>query len=247
MSGNILQILIMYNTLHKIVKIILSCIIYVGEIIMKLLTAIKKVLPVENESSHLKLLYSSIHPEVREEVVYRKNGKSVDKIIEFDLNTGSNVKTTHYDYFNDKKISSVDEFDRNTGKKIRTINYVLYKSVDEYDLETGKKLRTINFNVKDDTKISSIQEYDSETGKIVTISIYKRDGKTVSIIKKIDPITEKVTSWVNDKNLEYKPIEPAKVMTRCYDNIKIPDKKEKENIAQLIDNLYSNKIKFENI
>lgn len=36
-------------------------------------------------------------------------------------------------------------------------------------------------------------------------------------------------------------------MTRCYDNIKIPDKKEKENIAQLIDNLYSNKIKFENI
>lgn len=207
----------MYNTLHKIVKIILSCIIYVGEIIMKLLTA------------------------------YRKNGKSVDKIIEFDLNTGSKVKTTHYDYFNDKKIRSVDEFDRNTGKKIRTINYVLYKSVDEYDLETGKKLRTINFNVKDDTKLSSIQEYDSETGKIVTISIYKRDGKTVSIIKKIDPITEKVTSWVNDKNLEYKPIEPAKVMTRCYDNIKIPDKKEKENIAQLIDNLYSNKIKFENI
>lgn len=188
----------MYNTLHKIVKIILSCIIYVGEIIMN-------------------------------------------------LNTGSKVKTTHYDYFNDKKIRSVDEFDRNTGKKIRTINYVLYKSVDEYDLETGKKLRTINFNVKDDTKLSSIQEYDSETGKIVTISIYKRDGKTVSIIKKIDPITEKVTSWVNDKNLEYKPIEPAKVMTRCYDNIKIPDKKEKENIAQLIDNLYSNKIKFENI
>ena len=91
---------------------------------MKLLTAIKKVLPVENESSHLKLLYSSIHPEVREEVVYRKNGKSVDKIIEFDLNTGSKVKTTHYDYFNDKKIRSVDEFDRNTGKKIRTINYV---------------------------------------------------------------------------------------------------------------------------
>ena len=169
---------------------------------MKLLTAIKKVLPVENESSHLKLLYSSIHPEVREEVVYRKNGKSVDKIIEFDLNTGSKVKTTHYDYFNDKKIRSVDEFDRNTGKKIRTINYVLYKSVDEYDLETGKKLRTINFNVKDDTKLSSIQEYDSETGKIVTISIYKRDGKTVSIIKKIDPITEKVTSWVNDKILE---------------------------------------------
>lgn len=192
---------------------------------MKLLTAIQKVLPVEKDSSHLQLLYSNMHPETREEVVYRKNGKSVDKIIEFDVTTGSKVKTTHYDYFNDKKI----------------------RSVDEYDPETGKKLRTINFNVKDETKISSIQEYDSETGKIITISIYKRDGKTVSIIKKIDPVTEKVTSWVNNKNYEYKPVEPAKVMTRCYDNIKVMDKKDKENIAQLIDNLYSNKVKFENI
>ena len=236
---------------------------------MKLLTAIQKVLPVEKDSSHLQLLYSNMHPETREEVVYRKNGKSVDKIIEFDVNTGSKIKTTHYDYFNDKKIRSVDEYDRKTGKKLRTINYVLYKSVDEYDPETGKKLRTINyvlyksvdeydpetgkklrtinFNVKDETKISSIQEYDSETGKIITISIYKRDGKTVSIIKKIDPVTEKVTSWVNNKNYEYKPVEPAKVMTRCYDNIKVMDKKDKENIAQLIDNLYSNKVKFENI
>lgn len=216
---------------------------------MKLLTAIQKVFPdkPENDTSHLKLLYSNMHPETREEVVYRKNGKSVDKIIEFDVNTGSKVKTTHYDYFNDKKIRSVDEYDRKTGKKIRTVNYVLYKSVDEYDQETGKKLRTINFNVKDETKISSIQEYDIETGKITTISIYKRDGKTVSIIKKIDPVTEKVTSWVNNKNYEYIPVEPAKVMTRSYDNIKVTDPKDKENIAQLIDNLYSNKVKFENI
>lgn len=216
---------------------------------MKLLTAIHKVLPhkYETEDSHLKLLYSNMHPETREEVVYRKNGKSVDRIIEFDPHTGSKIKTTHYDYFNDKKVRSIDEYDRKTGRKIRTINYVLYKSVDEYDLETGKKIRTINFNVKDETKISSIQEYDLETGKIITISIYKRDGKTVSIIKKIDPVTEKVTSWVNNKNLEYKPIEPPKITTRYYDNIKTIPQKDKENIAQLIDNLYSNKIKFENI
>ena len=189
---------------------------------MKLLTAIQNVLPhkSEQEDSHLKLLYSNMHPETREEVVYRKNGKSVDRIIEFDPHTGSKIKTTHYDYFNDKKVRSIDEYDRKTGRKIRTINYVLYKSVDEYDLETGK---------------------------IITISIYKRDGKTVSIIKKIDPVTEKVTSWVNNKNLEYKPIEPPKITTRYYDNIKTIPQKDKENIAQLIDNLYSNKIKFENI
>ncbi len=216
---------------------------------MKLLTAIQNVLPhkSEKENSHLRLLYSNAHPETREEVVYRKNGKSVDRIVEFDSITGSKIKTTHYDYFNDKKIRSVDEYDRKTGRKIRTINYVLYKSVDEYDINTGKKIRTINFNVKDETKISSIQEYDLDTGKIVTISIYKRDGKTISIIKKIDPITEKVTSWVNNKNYEYKPVENIKSVPNYYDKIKPNPEKNKENIAQLIDNLYSNKLKFENI
>ena len=91
-------------------------------------------------------------------------------------------------------------YDRKSGRKIRTVNYVLYKSIDEYDLNSGKKVRTINFNIKDDTKISSIHEYDVNTGNIVTISIYKRDGKTVSIIKKIDPETKKVTSWINNSN-----------------------------------------------
>ena len=219
---------------------------------MKLLTAIQQALPENSRKNlsdnvHLKVLYSNMLPETREEVVYRKNGRSVDRVIVFDIQTGAKVKTTHYDYFNDKKIRSVDEYDRKTGKKIRTVNYVLYKSVDEYDAETGKKLRTINFNVKDETKISSIQEYDLDTGKIVTISIYKRDGKTVSIIKRIDPVTEKVTSWINNKNTGYKPVEPVKIMTRCYDNIKIADNKDKEDIAKLIDNLYCNNLKFENI
>ncbi len=220
---------------------------------MKLLSAIQNVLPSHNDRNfddvHLKLLYPNLHPETREEVIYRKNGKSVDKIIEFDINTNSKIKTTHYDYFNDKKIRSIDEYDRKTGKKLRTINYVLYKSIDEYDPNTGRKLRTVNFNIKDENKISSIQEYDPETGKIVTISIYKRDGKTVSIIKKIDPVTEKVSSWVNNSKINYKPLEPGKqtIPTRCYDNIKMLDTRTKENIAQLIDNLYRNNLKFENI
>ena len=114
----------------------------------------------------------------------------------------------------------------------------MYKSIDEYDIESGKKLRTINYNVKDETKISSIQEYDLETGKIITVSIYKRDGKTISIIKRIDPVTEKVTNWVNDNTK--KPFEPVKFTTRCYDNIKMKNDEEKEDIAKLIDNLYSN-------
>lgn len=198
----------------------------------------KKTLP-KVDNANLKLLFQNQNEEIKEKVVYRKNGKSVDKVIEFDTKTGSKIKTTHYDYFDDKKIRSIDEFDRQSGKKIRTINYVLYKSIDEYDLNSGKKIRTINYNVKDETKISSIQEYDIETGKIITVSIYKRDGKTISVIKRIDPITEKVTNWVNNDAIK-KPVEPAKITTRSYDNIRMMNKTEKEDIAKLLDNLYSN-------
>lgn len=201
---------------------------------------------VSNNDSHLKLLFPNVKPVTREEIVYRRNGKSVDKVVEFDIKTGSKLKTTHYDYFNDKKIRSVDEYDRDTGKKIRTINYVLYKSIDEFDLKTGKKLRTINFNVKDDSKISSIQEYDLETGKISTVSIYKRDGKTVSVIKKIDPETKKVTNTIN-KSTNRKYIEKPNFQTRSYDNIAPIKKEEQEYIARLIDNLYRRNLKFENI
>lgn len=232
---------------------------------MNLLAAIHQAFPEEKEDKPMKLLYSDMRPETREEIIYRKNGTSIDRVVEIDIISGSRVKTTHYDYFNDKKIRSIDEYDRKSGKKIRTINYVLYKSIDEYDLNSGKKVRTINFNIKDDTKISSIHEYDVNTGNIVTIFIYKRDGKTVSIIKKIDPETKKVTSWINNSNssnninssksnkisnskhIEYKQVETPKVVQPVYNNIKFTERRNKEDIARLIDSLYSNKVKFENI
>lgn len=214
---------------------------------MKLLTAIKNVLPepaqpvICRDNQYLKLLFSDSQEETKEKVIYRKNGRSIDKIIEFDKNTGSKLKTTYFDYFNDKKIRSIDEYDRHSGKKLRTINYVLYKSVDEYDIDTGKKVRTINYNIKDDAKISSIQEYNNETG-IITISIYKRDGKTVGIVKSYDPSTEKV---VNVSKKQYTPKEPALFSTRCYDNVRSIG--NNEDIAELIDNLYSKGTKFEHV
>lgn len=192
-----------------------------------------------NNFSNLKMLFPESESQKNEKIVYRKNGKSIDKIIEFDTKTGLKIKTTFFDYFDDKKIRSIDEFDKKTGKKTRTINYVLYKSIDEFDIESGKKLRTINFCVKDENKISSIQEYDLETGKIVTVSIYKRDGKTISIIKKIDPVTEKVTNWVDNSLTKSKPIENISFPTRCYDNIPEKNINDKEDIAKLIDNLFS--------
>lgn len=195
-----------------------------------------------NNSDFMSLL-PDISSEVEEKFVYRKNGKSIEKIVEYDVKTGSKIKTTHFDYFNDKKIRSIDEFDVLSGNRIRTINYVLYKSVDEFDLKTGKKIRTINYDVKDENKISSIQEYDQETGKIVTISIYKHDGKTISIIKQIDSVTGKVTNCSDDV-LDKPPVQPIEFSTRSYDNIKMIEETPKEDIASLIDRLYGNSNSF---
>lgn len=215
---------------------------------MKLFEPIQQSLPEINNNTtdnNLKLLFSDVKKEIKEEIIYRRDGKSIDKVVEIDKETGSKLRIKHYDYFDDKKIRSIDEFDEQTGKKIRTINYVLYKSIDEYDLKTGKKIRTINFNVKDDSKISSVQEYDIETGKIIKISIYKRDGRSVSIIKNIDPVTDEVTNTFA-KKIEEKSIDMSKY-TRSYENYNSVNNESKENIAKLIDNLYNNNLKFEKI
>lgn len=148
---------------------------------------------VENEE---KLLPLPI-PKNKEETVFRKNGKSVDKIHEFDFATGAKIKTTHFDYFNDKKIRSIDEFDIETGKITKITNFILYKSVTEFDLNTGKKIRTVNYNLKETDKISSIQEFDQQTEKLSKVYIYRKQMNTLSILKELDPDTGKVYKWTS--------------------------------------------------
>lgn len=212
---------------------------------MKFINAFSEIFPTETPNpSHLRLLNTT---QTKEEVVYRKNGTSIDKIIEVDVLTGMRVKTTHFDYFNDKKVRSIDEYDRETGIKLRTINYVLYKSIDEYDVVSGKKLRTINFSIKDENKISSVQEYDITTGKIIKIFIYKRDGKTVSIIKEIDPETGKITSIVNKISTEISEnTAQIKAIEKINNHIENMHSK-KEDVSTLLDSLYQKKMKFDNI
>ena len=212
---------------------------------MKFINAFSEIFPTETPNpSHLRLLNTA---QTKEEVVYRKNGTSIDKIIEVDVLTGMRVKTTHFDYFNDKKVRSIDEYDRETGTKLRTINYVLYKSIDEYDVVSGKKLRTINFSVKDENKISSVQEYDITTGKIIKIFIYKRDGKTVSIIKEIDPETGKITSIVNKISTEISEnTAQIKAIEKINNHIENMHSK-KEDVSTLLDSLYQKKMRFDNI
>lgn len=212
---------------------------------MKFINAFSEIFPTETPNpSHLRLLNTT---QTKEEVVYRKNGTSIDKIIEVDVLTGMRVKTTHFDYFNDKKVRSIDEYDRETGTKLRTINYVLYKSIDEYDVVSGKKLRTINFSIKDENKISSVQEYDITTGKIIKIFIYKRDGKTVSIIKGIDPETGKITSIVNKISAEISEnTVQIKAIEKINNHIENMHSK-KEDVSTLLDSLYQKKMRFDNI
>ena len=212
---------------------------------MKFINAFSEIFPTETTNpSHLRLLNTT---QTKEEVVYRKNGTSIDKIIEVDVLTGMRVKTTHFDYFNDKKVRSIDEYDRETGIKLRTINYVLYKSIDEYDVVSGKKLRTINFSIKDENKISSVQEYDITTGKIIKIFIYKRDGKTVSIIKEIDPETGKITSIVNKISTEISEnTAQIKAIEKINNHIENMHSK-KEDVSTLLDSLYQKKMRFDNI
>ena len=212
---------------------------------MKFINAFSEIFPTETPNpSHLRLLNTT---QTKEEVVYRKNGTSIDKIIEVDVLTGMRVKTTHFDYFNDKKVRSIDEYDRETGTKLRTINYVLYKSIDEYDVVSGKKLRTINFSVKDENKISSVQEYDITTGKIIKIFIYKRDGKTVSIIKEIDPETGKIASIVNKISTEISEnTAQIKAIEKINNHIENMHSK-KEDVSTLLDSLYQKKMRFDNI
>ena len=212
---------------------------------MKFINAFSEIFPTETPNpSHLRLLNTT---QTKEEVVYRENGTSIDKILEVDVLTGMRVKTTHFDYFNDKKVRSIDEYDRETGIKLRTINYVLYKSIDEYDVVSGKKLRTINFSIKDENKISSVQEYDITTGKIIKIFIYKRDGKTVSIIKEIDPETGKITSIVNKISTEISEnTAQIKAIEKINNHMENMHSK-KEDVSTLLDSLYQKKMRFDNI
>jgi len=199
-----------------------------------------------------------------EEVIYRKNNKTIDKIHFFDLKTGAKVRTYHYDYFNDKKIRTIDEFDIETGRKIRTTSFVLYKSVDEFDVETGKKIRTINYDMNDENKVVSVQEYDLNYEKIVRISVFKKNSNDISLVKEINPATEKVVKWTSYKDAakdvtsvhEYKPHKAVKAtymhkedskiqMKADYRTINQLEEPEKDRMAKLIDNLYKNNLKFE--
>ena len=90
-------------------------------------------------------------------------------------------------------------------------------------------------------------EYDITTGKIIKIFIYKRDGKTVSIIKEIDPETGKITSIVNKISTEISEnTAQIKAIEKINNHIENMHSK-KEDVSTLLDSLYQKKMRFDNI
>lgn len=196
------------------------------------------------------------------EVIFRRNSRNIDCVHFFDKKNHNKVKTVFYDYFDDKKIKSVDEFDPETGKKIRTTNFTIFKSVTEFNLKTGKKLKTINFSIRDENKIVSIHEYHSLYERVSRISIFRPDGKSVSMVKEINPLTERVEQCINYKRnsgavssvSKYDFQNNKMVKTTCYftnheDTFKnfnsAPvSELEKQKTAKLIDNLFAKNLSF---
>jgi len=197
-----------------------------------------------------------------EEKVYRKSSGKIECVHTFTKKEGKRVKTVYYDYFNDKKIKSVDEYSEKTGKKIRTTDFTLYKSVTEYNPENEKKLKTVNYTLKDESKIASIHEYHNIYNKVSRISIFRPDGKTISMVKEINPLTERVEKCINykkDSNIissisKYEFQNDKMIKTTCYytdythsiKEFKAPYEEPacRTKNAKLIDNLFKKNLNF---
>lgn len=221
------------------------------------------------QSKFLDMLNKNLHDEknskFHQEIVYRKNSSAIDCINLYDKTSGIKVKTTHYDYFNSSKIKSIDEYDPKTGSKIRTINFTLFKSITEYNSKTGKKLKTINYSMRDENKITSIHEYHSIYDKVTRISIFRPDGKSVSMVKEINPLTEQVEQCINYKKnsnvissvSKYEFNKNKMVKTTCYytdhtksirDFISEPiSREEQAKTEKLIDNLFKKNLNFKTL
>ena len=236
----------------------------------------KKFGTLVNSRFLLELKHEKPEDENLKETVFRYNSTSVEKIIEYDPQTGMKVKVTNYDYFNDKKIKSIEEFDKETGLKTRVTSFTLFKSVTEFDIKTGKKTKTTNFDIKNENRKTSVYDFDIELEKINRITLFRPDGYSISMVKEINPSTGMVTRAINykkdstaissvskfdfqgDKTIKTtfyyntpvyftsSALLDKKVMAD-YLNKKVLEDSSQKRITRLIDNLYKNKLDFSSI
>ncbi len=207
------------------------------------------------------------------ETIYRHDGTTVEKVVEYNPKNRMIVKITYHDYFNDKKIKSVEDFDSETGLKIRVTSYTLFKSITDYDIKTGRKIKTTNFDIKNPSKKTSVYNFDIETEKINRITVFRADGNSVSMVKELNPSTGMIV-----RSIYYKKDSTAISSVSKYDfqgdktikttfyyntpiyftntstfdkkiaadilNNRVLDGSDKKRMTRLIDNLYKNKLSF---
>lgn len=207
------------------------------------------------------------------EIVYRHNGVSVEKLIEYNPENHMVIRITNYDYFNDKKVKSVEEFDKETGLRLKVTSYTLFKSVTDFDLKTGKKVKTTNFDIKNPDKKTSVYDFDVETEKITRVTIFRSDGNSVSMVKELDPVSGMVvrsivykkdsTSISSVSKYDFQGDKTVKTTfyyntpiyftdSSVFDkkvaadvlNNRVLDASYKKRMTRLIDNLYKNKLSF---
>jgi hypothetical protein len=212
--------------------------------------------------------------EFSKEVVYKSDGKKIDKIIEKNTANGNLHKITFFDYFDNSKIKSIEDY--SDGIKIRTTNFSLFKSVTDYDKKTGKKYKVTNFDIKDENKKTSVYDYDLVTGNLIQMTVYRTDGNNIAFVKEISPETGEVKRCINYKKgssaissvSTFETLNNTTVKTTYYYstpvylnslaqinkqitedklNKKILFPKSYNKVTRLIDNLYKNKPNISNI
>ena len=210
------------------------------------------------------------------ETVYRHDGVSVDKVIEYHPETGKKIKVTNYDYFDDTKVKSIEDYDVESGAKLKVTSFSLFKSITDFDINSGKKIKTTNFDIKNETKKTSVYDFDLESEKIVRITLFRPDENSVSLVKELDPKTGMVKRCVNYKKnstaissvSQYEFQGDKTIKTTFFYNTpiyfasnqaltrkvvadtlnkKILDENQKNKVNKLIDDLYKNKLSFSSV
>ncbi len=208
--------------------------------------------------------------ETEKELIYRKDGKTLHKIIEYNQ-AHVVLKIIIFDYFKPNKIKSVEEY--SNGDLCKITNFSIIKSETEYEPKTGKKLKTYNYNIKNSSILSATYNYDLETQNISRLTIYRPDGLSIALIKEFNPKTRELVKCVNykrnssviasvstyeitgatrikttytyePKNNISKPYCEKKSTTKQFISPKTLYSLPKQNIAKLIDNLYKNNNSF---
>ncbi|KOR75350.1 ATP-dependent Zn protease [Candidatus Phytoplasma pruni] len=137
------------------------------------------------QKAYAKVYNTDEFPEpILKRVVYKSDGKTINRIYEYNSNAKI-IKTTYFQFqSDDKTINRIEEYDSNE-KLIKTTQYqsdgknIYY--VDEYDSDENP-IKTTYFQ-SDGQTIDCIEEYEYDSDEeLIKTTQYQSDGKTINYI-----------------------------------------------------------------